>query len=467
MDVAQQLGGMAMLIVLFVVWVGAVAALSSMQWRRTCVAVFLAPLLVIGGAILYSSPSRQDRAAVAALLDGDAICASELSTVASFYPADSLLIESGFVGTDAIASLLGPQGMKFVEIKAVALPGAITGLEEPIWGVARGSYRFMDVFKMNKGEALARFSLGKRGDPDCLYADAPPLSAPFSPDACIRRRVVPAAAATHAIRTTSSPGHPGLLRWELRDRANGEVLTALTAGAHPELRHLAKGPESAAIDLYHGPLRCSAVEFHLTNAVAAGNWGERPRLAFIEHFVQAQRLPDAVLADNWPTVTASAETIDDWNSPASAHRHHRFWKEDWAKAFDGERRSGHRQVGPDIIDYAAGTINRLNTTYYSGAAGQQYYVATPYGFIVAGGPMPAPQQGLPVVPLHGYDRQGKLAWSVLVRTKDGTAQRDTALDILQIEVSGQDLLIYALNLERQTIKLHISLSEIVAQTRPH
>lgn len=378
-------------------------------------------------------------------------------------PADSLLIESGYAKEGAIHTLLGDQGLRFVELQAVRMP-ALPGEAQSQWGVKSGE----SFFLLPRPENLLRLSLGKQGDPACtdqrdfgLDNDRRELP-PFAPEACIRVEVATVARATHALRAVPHTDQQGVPCWSLVDRSSGASLLSPATRDDPDAPRNAGSGNGTRAPAF-GAAACSSVEADVTSLLIGSPPAGGERLAFMRHTVKAEAISAELGSGQWPMVKATAALIDDVKA-AEELRYPAGQPGQWKHVFDGDRRSGQQLYGEQLADFTIGALISLAQSDANGKPINASYLTTPFGFIVAGRPDVHPASGLPLV---GFARDGRLLWRAAIAVAAGRDVDLAQARVLKLKVDGPRLLIYVeRQAERwrpvQVFQLQIPLRSIVA-----
>ncbi|CBJ41157.1 hypothethical protein (plasmid) [Ralstonia solanacearum CMR15] len=364
-------------------------------------------------------------------------CRAELPTVANMYTANSVLIESGSVEAATLKSLLGGQGLRFVEIKAGTLHdphGKKNG-----WGITfnQSPYRVDERFP------YVRFSLSDKAGSDCNRITSPDFSrpfVPFSPDACLRIEPATESMAELALRAIPGKTAADGIQWVLAMRDSGNVLVALTSTDNPQ-RPVNNGRYDSPNSRYSkqvafGALSCHGAHDGLLNTLNGRRPLPPPHLALASLDVEAEQSESNEGRFAWHDVWVNERLTPERNANIGPwYRKTETSGHDWEQAYRKAESIGWATVGDLLLDYQSGEMLHL-TGVQSGS-----HIAFEKGFMHAKPPPDGTKNDS--VLLTRYSPDGRIQWRGIIHPKVSHADEigsfhpaDIFWDGLEVRIVG-------------------------------
>lgn len=383
-------------------------------------------MIYLGGFFVFYQHGQEEELARRAYGNqrelGVKACQAELQNAEAEYVADSLLIESGQINQHLLRDFLGYRGLKFVEMKARALPLRGQQGDAVEWGITsflgESAYRYLAPKDVN----YIRISLTTKNDPKCelkaLGLDFGSPSVPFSPDACLKLESSPTSEASHAIKAIPIENQPGYIRWSLIDQRTNKTLLGLASLNVSE--GIIRGDTTDEKLKKHsktGTLNCLNPHDSLMTLVRSDPpTSTAMRLALMRRVVDAAAIEADVEPNGWPEILGNEVAISDsdWGSKNSEHRLRSPWGSDWEEAFRSAERSGWSSTSAGLIDFSAGELVELKVPKYRNEWLRGYTAGSKDGFVFVASLGRHISNG---VLMARYALSGELVWRGVLRSK--------------------------------------------------
>ncbi|SMC20907.1 hypothetical protein SAMN02745857_01077 [Andreprevotia lacus DSM 23236] len=359
-------------------------------------------------------------------------CSKEISTVANEYIVDSLLLDANMINKNALESLLGGQGVRFVELKAGQIK--IWNSKKEKWGVMIFDGDDRNNIELDSNKKYVRFELSRNGDPLCETStlhilDGSPR-APFAPGACLRMVPDQKSLASHAIKALPAGDKTGFIRWSLLEQASGHVLAALISSDLPHSPARQGGGADIEWKIaQYGAVSCRQPYFTLTNALRGVPQNTRQSLSLVTRKIEPELVDLGVKSIIWPEIK-----VDEVEGPAGPNNTYP-WGKDWEFAYKKAESTGFADVGTELIDYKAGELLSLGNLKFEGQWLNPHIGASPNGFVaVFGRP-----NGIHLV---RYALDGEMQWQGIIQVNGRDSTAPARPDIAEIKWEENEVDIY-------------------------
>jgi hypothetical protein len=358
-----------------------------------------------------------------------AACVAQLSTVQAQYSTESIVVESGEIERATLISLLGDQGLKFIELKTGWLDAQSGSAGR--WGVRTfGSNVFNGetladpVYLAEPNVAYLRFSLGRKGEMPCDEQAAKMFGldrprAPFAPEACIRVESISEPAATHTIKLRKDAGSK-FSSWALVEQGTDKMLFGLATADAPNSPGRENARDARELkQVRFGEVGCRDPYFSMLRTLYRSQAQEPDRLSLRRRIVNAKAAVDLFEDAGWlqarTEVRAEERKINGLEKERAEARLLDTEGADWVVAFQAARNSGWTDLGGDLIDFQAGELISLGNVNINGRwTGRQLRAASRDGFVLV---VPYTREGRQDLSLVRFSPDGAVLWQGMVRSR--------------------------------------------------